>query len=111
MIDKLKNAIIQELINIPGFRTNRKIVIFESDDWGYIRMPSKKVYNQLLTDDIRVDNCPYNRYDSLASEDDLTFLFFHPSSCRRSVCFYFEFVGPYVRIQPYIGRTDNTHDD
>ena len=75
MIDKLKNAIIQELINIPGFRTNRKIVIFESDDWGCIRMPSKKVYNQLLTDNIRVDNCPYNRYDSLASEDDLTFLF------------------------------------
>ena len=75
MIDKLKNAIIRELINIPGFRTNRKIVVFESDDWGCIRMPSKKVYNQLLTDDIRVDNCPYNRYDSLASEDDLTFLF------------------------------------
>ena len=75
MIDKFKNTIIQELINIPGFRTNRKIVIFESDDWGCIRMPSRKVYNQLLADGFRIDNCAYNRYDSLASEDDLTCLF------------------------------------
>ena len=75
MIDKLKNTVIQELINIPGFRSNRKIVVFESDDWGCIRMPSRKVYDQLLADDFRLDNCSYNRYDSLASEDDLTSLF------------------------------------
>ena len=75
MIHKLQSTISRNLINIPGFHTNRKIVVFESDDWGSIRMPSRKVYDQLLADDIRVDNCPYNRYDSLASENDLTSLF------------------------------------
>lgn len=61
--------------NIPGWRTNRKIVVFESDDWGSIRMPSKKVYDQLLNRGIRVDKCEFSKYDSLESEDDLNYLF------------------------------------
>ena len=40
---KLTHAIMQ----VPGFRTGRKIVVFESDDWGSIRMPNKLVYDQL----------------------------------------------------------------
>lgn len=38
-------------------------------------MPSKEVYEELLKAGIRVDQCPYNRYDSLASEEDLEALF------------------------------------
>lgn len=71
----LRKKINYNLINIPGWRTNRKIVVIESDDWGSIRMPSKEVYNALLKKGIRVDNCPYCRYDSLASEEDLSALF------------------------------------
>ncbi len=63
------------LLNIPGWRTNRKIIVIESDDWGSIRMPSKEVYETLVRNKIRVDNLSYNRYDSLASEDDLSLLF------------------------------------
>ena len=69
------NTLKRNLINIPGWRTNRKIVVIESDDWGSIRMPSKQVYDNLLKAGVRVDKCPYNRFDSLASEDDLTALF------------------------------------
>lgn len=69
-----KELLIQNLINLPGWHTNRKIVVFESDDWGTIRMPSLNVYNSLLTAGIRVDNLAYNKYDSLASEEDLTSL-------------------------------------
>jgi hypothetical protein len=65
----------KNLVNIPGWSTNRKIVVFESDDWGSIRMPSKKVYNSLLKEGIRVDLCPYNKYDNLASREDLESLF------------------------------------
>jgi len=75
MIHKLKRTISRNLINIPGFRTHRKIVVIESDDWGSHRMPSKKVFNQLLKSGIRVDNCHYCKYDSLESEDDLSLLF------------------------------------
>ena len=74
-IQKNKQKILRHLINLPGWHTNRKIVVIESDDWGSIRMPSKEVYDKLLKKGIRVDNMPYNRYDSLASEKDLEALF------------------------------------
>lgn len=63
------------LLNLPGWRTSRKIVVFESDDWGSIRMPSKEVFDELKYLGIKVDNLSFNRYDSLASEEDLMRLF------------------------------------
>ena len=71
----LKQFVSRSLINIPGFKTNRKIVVFESDDWGSIRMPSTDVYNRLLKEGHKVDNLSFNRFDSLASETDLSRLF------------------------------------
>lgn len=61
--------------NIRGYRTNRKIVVIESDDWGSIRMPSREIYQKWLKMGYRVDQIAYERYDSLASEDDLELLF------------------------------------
>ena len=40
---KLKQIISHNLLNIPGWRTKRKLVVIESDDWGAIRMPSKEI--------------------------------------------------------------------
>ena len=73
--------------NLGGWRTDRKLVIFESDDWGGIRMPSRSVYNHLLRKGFRVDEIAYERYDSLASEADLQSLFGILSAfkdCRNS---------------------------
>lgn len=75
MFQNLKSTITQNIRNFQGWNTKRKIVVIESDDWGTIRMPSKEVYNTLLKSGIRVDKCEYNRYDSLASEEDLSALF------------------------------------
>ncbi|MBL6944864.1 MAG: hypothetical protein ISR56_10925 [Bacteroidales bacterium] len=75
MLSNLKHILSSHLLNIPGWRTKRKIVIIESDDWGSIRMPSKEVYNNFIKAGIPLNNCPYNRYDSLASENDLQDLF------------------------------------
>lgn len=63
------------LLQIPGWRTNRHLVVIESDDWGSIRMPSKLVYNQLLAQGIRVDLDLFSRYDSLERGDDLEALY------------------------------------
>jgi len=71
----IKQRITSNLLNIPGWHTNRKIIVIESDDWGSIRMPSKEVYENLLNIGIRVDKLSFNRYDSLASEEDLAALF------------------------------------
>lgn len=58
-----------------GWKTNRKVVVIESDDWGSIRMPDKKTYSTLLKKGIKVDRCQYNKYDTLASNDDLSALY------------------------------------
>lgn len=71
----IKQSIYRNLANIPGFRTDRKIVVIESDDWGSIRMPSKHVYSTLLNNSYRVDELEYTKFDSLASETDLEKLF------------------------------------
>ena len=35
------NHLKNNLVNYNGWQTNRKIIVFESDDWGAIRTPSK----------------------------------------------------------------------
>lgn len=71
MLETLK----RHAVNIPGWRTNRKIIVFESDDWGSIRMPSSEVYKKMLNSGLNVNKCPYCRNDSLASEKDFELLF------------------------------------
>jgi hypothetical protein len=75
MIVKTRQIITRNLLNIPGWRTKRKIVVIESDDWGSIRMASKEAYNYFLKLGYPVDECTYNRFDSLESNDDLELLF------------------------------------
>lgn len=71
----IKQTITNNLINVPGWHTRRHILVIESDDWGSIRMPSKKVYEELLSRGLHVDRDPYCRYDNLATVDDLSALF------------------------------------
>jgi hypothetical protein len=70
-----KQYLSRSAANLFGWTTNRKIVVFESDDWGSVRMPSREAYDHLLTKGIRVDRCPYNRFDCLEHTDDLKHLF------------------------------------
>lgn len=73
----MKN-LIKNLANLPGWRTNRKIVVIESDDWGSIRMSSKKAYEELEQSGIVLNKgygARYNKYDTLASKQDLESLF------------------------------------
>ena len=70
-----QQIITHNLLNIPGWRTKRHIVVFESDDWGAIRMPSREIYERLLSEGYRVNENVYESNDSLAREDDLTALF------------------------------------
>lgn len=75
MFENLKANSSRHIFNLWGWRTNRKLVIIESDDWGSIRMPSKDIYNKCLNNGYRVDQNSYERYDSLLSEEDLNNLF------------------------------------
>ncbi len=58
-----------------GFRTNRHIVVIESDDWGSIRMPSLEVLHNLQEKNVKfLTEIGYDKYDSLASNEDLEIL-------------------------------------
>ena len=71
----LKSALRVNISNIPGWRTLRKIVVIESDDWGSVRMSSVKNFNSLKKAGIPVERNHYNLYDSLESNSDLEMLF------------------------------------
>ncbi len=71
-------GVLKNLSNIPGWRTKRHLVVFESDDWGSIRMPSNEVFENLLKEGIDLlsdEGFRYNKYDSLATAEDLASLF------------------------------------
>ena len=81
-------SLIKNLSNIPGWRTNRQLIVIESDDWGSIRMPSMEVFTALEINGIDLTNDEgyvFNKYDSLASENDLSLLFEVLLSVRDSV--------------------------
>lgn len=71
----IKQIVSHNLLNIPGWNTKRHIIVVESDDWGAIRMPSKRVYDSLIDAGYDLRNNQYERNDSLATEDDLNALF------------------------------------
>ena len=84
----VKTRIIRNLKNIPGRRTKKKIVVFESDDWGSIRMPSIETYNTFILKGFPIKTSIFNRLDTLESNDDLNQLFevlnSHKDSTRRA---------------------------
>lgn len=67
----IRKKINNNLINALGFRSNRKLIVIESDDWGSIRMASKDAYHSLLAKAYPVDNSQFNRFDSLECNSDV----------------------------------------
>lgn len=70
--------IFRNLSNLPGWRTNRKIVVIESDDWGSIGLEDAHHLKALNTAGIwpvDADEARYIENDTLASEKDFADLF------------------------------------
>lgn len=83
---KQTRTLLRHLSNIPGWRTKRKIVVIESDDWGSIRMPSLQAFESLQQAGIDVtsgDSLRYNKNDTLASAEDLEALYDTLRSVRK----------------------------
>lgn len=72
MINSLKSSLSKNLTNIRGWKTNRKIIVIESDDWGSIRTPFIK---PTILSDSDISSNPYFLYDTLASRIDLESVF------------------------------------
>lgn len=72
------NKLLRELSNGIGSLLREKLVVIESDDWGSIRMPSKQVYESLKSKGLNLgkgETERYNKFDTLASPQDLEELF------------------------------------
>ena len=60
--------------NIPGWRTDRHIIVIESDDWGSIRTRSRSDYDEMIKAGLQLDTI-FTKYDCLESNTDLERLF------------------------------------
>lgn len=72
------NAVSKYLRNLPGYRTQEKLVIIESDDWGSLRAPGIDALNYMQNIDLPLgdaDSIRFNKYDTLAGHEDLENLF------------------------------------
>ncbi|QAA81299.1 hypothetical protein EI546_05955 [Aequorivita sp. H23M31] len=71
MIEQIKFVVSRNLVNGIGWRSPRKIVVFESDDWGMIRMASKEAQENFIKNGYKIDECPYNLNDRLENDEDI----------------------------------------
>ncbi len=84
MLEKLRKTINRHYRNLSGWKTNRKIIVIESDDWGSIRMPSKEVYELFISKGFPIDTRVFEQNDTLASNSDLELLFSSLLSIKNS---------------------------
>ncbi|AWH85130.1 hypothetical protein HYN59_08340 [Flavobacterium album] len=75
MLNNLKNTVSRSLTNIKGWKSGRKIVVIDSDDWGSIRIPNKEVRDAFQDAGYNIISNPYCKYDTLANTEDLDKLF------------------------------------
>lgn len=59
------------LPDLIGFKSKRRIIVIESDDWGSIRIPSKEVYQKHCERHFENYNSPYYKFDGIARKADL----------------------------------------
>lgn len=69
------NRVRKDFINLLGWKTDKKIVVIESDDWGTISIPTKKVRESLIKKGLNLSDSSFSQYDTLESENDFTALY------------------------------------
>lgn len=76
-ITKLKRSFILNAKNLVGWRTDRKIVVLSVDDYGNVRLDSKKAREKLDQEGLKVLSpfSGFDLYDSLENKADLEMLF------------------------------------
>jgi hypothetical protein len=70
----VKHQIKNHLKNISGWRTNRKLVVFSVDDYGNVRLDSKKAFNSLKKAEIPFTS-RFDCLDTLETREDLESLY------------------------------------
>lgn len=66
---------IDAYLNIKTFKTKRKLVVIESDDWGSLRTKNKDFRRKINAINSKISDDIYVQYDSIATKEDLLALF------------------------------------
>lgn len=70
----MKQTLSNYIKNIPGWRTDRKLVIFSVDDYGNVRIASKEALTNLKNQNISF-NSHFDTFDNLETREDLESLY------------------------------------
>ena len=70
----IKQKIANHLKNIPGWRTKRKLVVISVDDYGNVRLDSKKALENLEKVNIPFES-RFDKFDTLETREDLEALY------------------------------------
>lgn len=70
-MESFKSRLIRNAVNIPGWSTNRKILVIESDDWGSERVRSNGDTEALTRAGFDLSDTSFYRYDGLETDNDV----------------------------------------
>jgi hypothetical protein len=66
--------LFKKLTNIPALKTNKKLIVLLSDDWGSVRMRSVKDQKELVDKELCSNN-RFDQFDTLETNADMEDLF------------------------------------
>lgn len=66
--------LIKKIANLPAIKTDRKLIVLLSDDWGSVRIKSLEDQKQLLDKGHKI-NSRFDQFDTLESNTDIERLF------------------------------------
>jgi len=70
----MKQELFDNIKNIPGWKTKRKIIVFSVDDYGNVRVDSKKAREKMDKAGLKIYN-RFDAFDSLETREDLEMLY------------------------------------
>ena len=71
----MKQAILNNLKNIYGWKTNRKIIVISVDDYGNVRLDSKKARKKMDKAGVKAIAPTFDNLDTLETKEDLELLY------------------------------------
>ena len=71
----MKDRLLRTWANCRGRRTHRRLVVFESDDWGAAKIRDQRALDAMVNGGIDLARTPYDGLDCLEDRGDLQALF------------------------------------
>lgn len=104
----MKENLIRNIKNIPGKKSNRKIVVIYVDDYGSVRVKDRGAYDRLKIAGIPMDETRFSKYDTLADREDLLKLFDTLTSVKDSRGNYACFTPLAIVANPDFEKIENS---